>query len=66
MQSHLSHPEIMPRQMMKEVFELDGVKATMAENIDEGAPSTFSQVTGKVLHVTLCISCIFSYVYPTW
>ena len=51
---------------MKEVFELDGVKATMTENIDEGAPSTFSQVTGKGPHVTLCISCIFSYVYPTW
>ena len=27
---------------MKEVFELDGVKATMAENIDEGAPSACS------------------------
>ena len=56
MQSHLSHPEIMPRQMMKEVFELDGVKATMTENIDEGAPSTCSVVTGKGFRVALCIS----------
>ena len=32
---------------MKEVFEFDGLKVTMAENMDEGAPSTCSLVTGE-------------------
>ena len=49
---------------MKEVLEFEGVKVTMAENIDEGASSTCSQVwkgsSCSLLHF------MHMYVYPTW